>query len=154
MYLLLFQTISGIIRSCYTPPSLSWKQQCLHHNSTIVFFCSWICDDQRCPAYPLHFPPRRWTWGPRSPTMKCTLFRVAKTVFLANSGFVWGAPAISVIFVGFWIRVEIPPTSQRGPDELRAESAEKVLPEVLLGTRLGVPEKVPKNCRKRSRNAK
>ena len=38
------------------------------------------------------------------------------------------------------------PASQRGPDELWAESAEKVLPEVLLGTWLGVPEKVPKNC--------
>ena len=50
--------------------------------------------------------------------------------------------------------IEIPPTSQRGPEELRAESAEKVLPEVLSGTRLGVPEKVPKKCRKRSRNAK
>ena len=45
----------------------------------------------------------------------------------------------------FW--VEILPTSKRGPDELWAE---KVLPEVLLGTWLGVPE----NCRKRSRNAK
>ena len=43
---------------------------------------------------------------------------------------------------------EILPTSKRGPDELWAESAEKVLPEVLLGTRLGMPEesaeKLPK----------
>ena len=43
-------------------------------------------------------------------------------------------------------RIEIAP---RGPEELRAESAEKVLPEVLSGTQLGVPEKVPKNCRKK-----
>ena len=51
-------------------------------------------------------------------------------------------------------RFEILPTSKRGPDELWAESAEKVLPEVLSGTRLGVPEKVPKNGRKCSRNGK
>ena len=43
---------------------------------------------------------------------------------------------------------EILLTSHRAPEKLRAESAEKVLPEVLLGNRLGVPEKVPKNCRK------
>ena len=46
------------------------------------------------------------------------------------------------------IPLEIPPTSKRGPDELWAESAEKVLPEVLLGTWLGVPEK----CRKTAEN--
>ena len=28
--------------------------------------------------------------------------RVAKTLFLENPGFVWGTPAIFVIFVGFW----------------------------------------------------
>ena len=54
------------------------------------------------------------------------------------------------IFRSLFLRsfLEILPTSKRGPDELRAESAEKALPEVLSGTRLGVPEKVPKNCRK------
>ena len=34
----------------------------------------------------------------------------------------------------WFLVVEIRPTSQRGPDELWAESAKKVLPEVLLGS--------------------
>ena len=51
------------------------------------------------------------------------------------------------------LMLEILPTSKRGPDELWAESAEKVLREVLSGTRLGVPEDVPKNCRQCSRKS-
>ena len=32
---------------------------------------------------------------------QCLKLRVAKTVFLSNGGFVWGTPAILVIFIGF-----------------------------------------------------
>ena len=43
-----------------------------------------------------------WEHFGRTDKIALITFRVAKTLFLENPGFVWGTPAIFVIFVGFW----------------------------------------------------